>query len=71
MMSFLQLVAEKKTSFLVGISNKFRPFLFCQSFIIPQLSMYLLHIFETKVNQAKIQQKLDDMKKLMILSKRL
>ena len=32
MMSFLQLAAEKKTSFLVGISNKFRPFLFCHSF---------------------------------------
>ena len=32
MMSFLQLATEKKTSFLVGISNKFRPFLFCRSF---------------------------------------
>ena len=31
MMSFLQLAAEKETSFLVGISNKFWRF-FCQSF---------------------------------------
>ena len=32
LMSFLQLAAERETSFLVGISNKFQPFLFCQSF---------------------------------------
>ena len=31
-MSVLQLAAEKKTSFLVGTSNKFRSFLFCQNF---------------------------------------
>ena len=31
-MSFSQLPAVKKTSFLVGISNKFRPFLFCYGF---------------------------------------
>ena len=36
-MSFLQLAAEKKTSFLVGMSNKFRPFLFCHSFSIISL----------------------------------
>ena len=32
--NLLQLAAEKKTLFLVGISSKFRPFLFCQSFSI-------------------------------------
>ena len=36
-MSFLQLVDEKKTSFLVGISNKFRSFLFCQNFGVKDL----------------------------------
>ena len=35
MMSFLQLATEKSTSFLVGISIKFRPFLFCQSLSTP------------------------------------
>jgi hypothetical protein len=39
-MSFLQLPAEKKTAFLVGISFHFRPFLFRYSFTTKEYLLF-------------------------------
>ena len=46
MLSLLQLAAEKKTSFLVGISNNFWHFLFCQSFSTIQIEKQIICLFQ-------------------------
>ena len=53
MMSFLQLAAEKNTSFVaVGIPNNIRTFLFCQSFTQNTLK-YLKTYLADMPNQPK------------------
>ena len=62
MVSFSELPDVKKTSFLVGISNKFRPFLFRYGFRIRDLLRFFggmgpllrfSQIFKTEVKGAK------------------